>query len=74
MSGIKESKQFSRSLSHLLKRAVQFSVHLYMDDAGKYFREAERIAKWGEALKSIVGVTVAVLVVVMAFAACRLMP
>jgi MarR family transcriptional regulator, temperature-dependent positive regulator of motility len=35
MSGIKESKQFSRSLSHLLKRAVQFSVHLYMDDAGK---------------------------------------
>jgi MarR family transcriptional regulator, temperature-dependent positive regulator of motility len=35
MSGAKESKQFSRSLSHLLKRAVQFSVHLYMDDAGK---------------------------------------
>jgi DNA-binding MarR family transcriptional regulator len=35
MSGAKESKQFSRSLSHLLKRAVQFSVHLYMEDVGK---------------------------------------
>jgi MarR family transcriptional regulator, temperature-dependent positive regulator of motility len=35
MSGTKESKQFSRSVSHLLKRAVQFSVHLYMDGAGK---------------------------------------
>jgi DNA-binding MarR family transcriptional regulator len=35
MSGTKESKQFTRSVSHLLKRAVQYSVHLYMDDAGK---------------------------------------
>jgi MarR family transcriptional regulator, temperature-dependent positive regulator of motility len=35
MSGNKESKQFSKSFSHLLKRAVQFSVHLYMEDVGK---------------------------------------
>ncbi len=35
MSGAKESKQFSKSFSHLLKRAVQYSVHLYMDDVGK---------------------------------------
>jgi DNA-binding MarR family transcriptional regulator len=35
MSGNKESKQFSRSFSHLLKRAVQYSVHLYMEDVGR---------------------------------------
>jgi MarR family transcriptional regulator, temperature-dependent positive regulator of motility len=35
MSGNKESKQFSRSFSHLLKRAVQYSVHLYMAEAGR---------------------------------------
>jgi MarR family transcriptional regulator, temperature-dependent positive regulator of motility len=35
MSATKESKQFSRSFSHLLKRAVQYSVHLYMDEVGK---------------------------------------
>jgi DNA-binding MarR family transcriptional regulator len=35
MSGSKEIKQFTRSFSHLLKRAVQYSVHLYMDEVGK---------------------------------------
>jgi MarR family transcriptional regulator, temperature-dependent positive regulator of motility len=35
MSGTKDQKQFSRSFSHLLKRAVQYSVHLYMDEVGK---------------------------------------
>jgi MarR family transcriptional regulator, temperature-dependent positive regulator of motility len=35
MSGTKEAKQFTRSFSHLLKRAVQYSVHLYMDEVGK---------------------------------------
>jgi DNA-binding MarR family transcriptional regulator len=35
MSGNKEQKQFTRSFSHLLKRAVQYSVHLYMDEVGK---------------------------------------
>jgi DNA-binding MarR family transcriptional regulator len=35
MSGPKDSKQFTRSFSHLLKRAVQYSVHLYMDEVGK---------------------------------------
>jgi DNA-binding MarR family transcriptional regulator len=35
MSGTKELKQFSRSFSHLLKRAVQFSVHTYMEEVGK---------------------------------------
>ena len=35
MSGPKETKQFARSLSHLLKRAVQYSVQLYMEDVGK---------------------------------------
>jgi DNA-binding MarR family transcriptional regulator len=35
MSGSKETKQFTRSFSHLLKRAVQYSVHLYMDEVGK---------------------------------------
>lgn len=34
MSGQKETKQFSKSFSHLLKRAVQYSVHLYMDEVG----------------------------------------
>ena len=35
MSAQKEAKQFARSFSHLLKRAVQYSVHLYMDEVGK---------------------------------------
>lgn len=35
MSATKETKQFTRSFSHLLKRAVQYSVHLYMDEVGK---------------------------------------
>jgi DNA-binding MarR family transcriptional regulator len=35
MSGQKEAKQFARSFSHLLKRAVQYSVYLYMDEVGK---------------------------------------
>ncbi len=35
MSATKETKQFARSFSHLLKRAVQYSVHLYMDEVGK---------------------------------------
>jgi DNA-binding MarR family transcriptional regulator len=35
MSGNKEQKFQSRSVSHLLKRAVQFSNHLYMTEAGK---------------------------------------
>ncbi len=35
MSGAKELKQLSRSFSHLLKRAVQYSVHAYMEEAGK---------------------------------------
>ena len=35
MSTPKEAKQFARSFSHLLKRAVQYSVHLYMEEVGK---------------------------------------
>lgn len=35
MSIQKEARQFSRSFSHLLKRAVQYSVHLYMEEVGK---------------------------------------
>jgi DNA-binding MarR family transcriptional regulator len=35
MSGNKEGKPFARSFSHLLKRAVQYSVHCYMEDVGK---------------------------------------
>jgi MarR family transcriptional regulator, temperature-dependent positive regulator of motility len=35
MSGSKDAKQFARSFSHLLKRAVQYSVHCYMDEVGK---------------------------------------
>jgi DNA-binding MarR family transcriptional regulator len=35
MSGAKEQKPFARSFSHLLKRAVQFSVHRYNDEVGK---------------------------------------
>jgi DNA-binding MarR family transcriptional regulator len=32
MSGSKEIKQLSRSLSHLLKRAAQYSNHVYMNE------------------------------------------
>jgi DNA-binding MarR family transcriptional regulator len=35
MTGNKDVKQLSRSLSHLLKRAVQYSIHLYMSETGK---------------------------------------
>ena len=35
MSVTKDAKQFARSFSHLLKRAVQYSVHLYMGEVGK---------------------------------------
>lgn len=35
MSTTKEAKPFARSFSHLLKRAVQYSVHLYMEEVGK---------------------------------------
>jgi len=35
MSTSKEAKPFARSFSHLLKRAVQYSVHLYMEEVGK---------------------------------------
>jgi DNA-binding MarR family transcriptional regulator len=35
MSGAKEQKPFARSFSHLLKRAVQLSVHRYNEEAGK---------------------------------------
>jgi MarR family transcriptional regulator, temperature-dependent positive regulator of motility len=35
MSGKQDVKQLARSLSHLLKRAVQYSIHLYMSEAGK---------------------------------------
>jgi DNA-binding MarR family transcriptional regulator len=35
MSGSREAKPFARSFSHLLKRAVQYSVHCYMEEAGK---------------------------------------
>ena len=35
MTGTKEVKQLTRSVSHLLKRAVQYSIHIYMNEAGK---------------------------------------
>jgi DNA-binding MarR family transcriptional regulator len=35
MSGSKDAKSFARSFSHLLKRAVQYSVHCYNEEAGK---------------------------------------
>lgn len=35
MSGSKDAKTLARSFSHLLKRAVQFSVHRYNEEAGK---------------------------------------
>lgn len=35
MSSNKDAKQFTKSFSHLLKRAVQYSVHLYMNEVGK---------------------------------------
>jgi DNA-binding MarR family transcriptional regulator len=35
MSGSKDAKPFARSFSHLLKRAVQYSVQCYMEEAGK---------------------------------------
>jgi MarR family transcriptional regulator, temperature-dependent positive regulator of motility len=35
MSGSKDAKTLSRSFSHLLKRAVQYSVHCYNEEAGK---------------------------------------
>ena len=35
MSGNKDQKPFARSFSHLLKRAVQYSVHRYVEEVGK---------------------------------------
>jgi MarR family transcriptional regulator, temperature-dependent positive regulator of motility len=35
MSGSKDAKNLARSFSHLLKRAVQYSVHCYNEAAGK---------------------------------------
>ena len=35
MSGNKDAKTFARSFSHLLKRAVQYSVHRYVEEVGK---------------------------------------
>jgi DNA-binding MarR family transcriptional regulator len=35
MSGNKDAKTLARSFSHLLKRAVQYSVHRYNEEAGK---------------------------------------
>jgi DNA-binding MarR family transcriptional regulator len=35
MSGSKDAKPLARSFSHLLKRAVQYSVQCYMEEAGK---------------------------------------
>ena len=35
MSANRDTKTFARSLSHLLKRAVQFSVHRYTEEVGK---------------------------------------
>jgi DNA-binding MarR family transcriptional regulator len=35
MSGHKDAKVLARSFSHLLKRAVQFSVHRYNEEVGK---------------------------------------
>lgn len=35
MSGSKDAKTLARSFSHLLKRAVQFSVHRYNEEVGK---------------------------------------
>jgi MarR family transcriptional regulator, temperature-dependent positive regulator of motility len=35
MSGSKDAKVLARSFSHLLKRAVQFSVHRYNEEVGK---------------------------------------
>jgi DNA-binding MarR family transcriptional regulator len=35
MSGSKDAKVLARSFSHLLKRAVQYSVHRYNEEVGK---------------------------------------
>jgi DNA-binding MarR family transcriptional regulator len=35
MSGSKDAKTLSRSFSHLLKRAVQYSAHCFSEEAGK---------------------------------------
>ncbi|MFO1121480.1 MAG: MarR family winged helix-turn-helix transcriptional regulator [Hyphomicrobiales bacterium] len=35
MTAVKDVKQFSRSPSHLLKRAAQFANHIYMSEVGK---------------------------------------
>ncbi len=35
MTVAKDARQLTRSFTHLLKRAVQYSVHLYMNEAGK---------------------------------------
>jgi hypothetical protein len=40
-------------------------VAVYMDEAGKYFREAERIAQWGDSLTNAITIVFAVMVVIM---------
>lgn len=35
MSATREAKVFAKSFSHLLKRAVQYATHLYMEEVGK---------------------------------------
>lgn len=35
MTGSKDAKHLTRSLSHLLKRAAQYANHLYMSEVGK---------------------------------------
>lgn len=51
----------------LVRGQLDAFVTTYMDDAGKYFREAERIAHWGQTLRSVVLGVVGGLVAVMAF-------
>lgn len=43
-------------------------VQEYMTDAGKYFREPERIAHWGDLLRTTVFIVTAVLIVLMVLA------
>ncbi|MBL8921377.1 MAG: hypothetical protein JNJ54_21130 [Myxococcaceae bacterium] len=44
---------------------LQAHVASYMEDAGKYFREAERIAQWGESLTNVITIVFVVMVVLM---------
>lgn len=44
---------------------LKMHVQTYMDDAGKYFREAERIATWGSQLTTAINIISVVLLVLM---------